>query len=71
MLGLKRRGTTAHGHHLYGILAYHCNPMHRIQVDRKHIVIILEEHDSLARNPSRSVIMFRRTQRTIRLVPVH
>ena len=60
MLYLERRRTAADCHHLDGILSYYKKLLCLVEVDRKHLIVILEKYNTLACDLARRLVMLRR-----------
>lgn len=71
MPDFERRGTTAHGHHLHGVLPHDGNRLRFPQVDRQYPAVVFQQHHAFARNAARSGKMLGRVERSERLLRIH
>ena len=69
LLHLQRRGASANGHHLNGILAHHQDTLRLLQ--RQHATLVLQQNDTLLGNLQGRLVMTLRTEESIRLMVIH
>ena len=71
MADLERRGTSPDGHHLDGVLTHDGDRFYAGKVDRKHLIVVFQQHHTLAGDAARSGRVFGRVERSEGFARIH